>query len=63
MIELRNSKWQIELIIVRVDGSSVSFAAMHALTLDEAKYFAANAMKKQNGGHSCTEDCLAWEEF
>ena len=63
LIESRKSKWQIQLSIVREDGKSVNFVAMHTVTLDEAKALAATAMRKQNCGHSCTEDCEAWEEF
>ena len=63
VIELRNSKWQIQLTIVRVDGSVISLVSMHKVTLDEAKNLAARALKQRNGGHSCTEDCEDWQEF
>ena len=63
VLELRNSKWQIQLMIVRVDGSFASFVALHEVTLNEAKTLAATALKQQNGGHSCTADCEDWEEF
>ena len=63
VIELRNSKWQIKLTVIRPSASSISFVESQVGTLDEAQHLAARTMKKQNAGHSCTEDCLAWEEF
>jgi hypothetical protein len=63
VIELRNSKWQIHLTIIRGSASSIRVDENGAVTLREAENLAAKAMEKQNGGHSCTEDCLAWEEF
>ena len=61
VIELRNSKWQIQLTIIR--ASSICLVGSQAVTLGEAQNVAVKAMKKQNIGHSCTEDCLAWEKF
>ena len=63
VIELRNSKWQIELTLIRVDGSFISLVSMHEVTVDEAKTLAAKALSQQNGGHSCTQGCEDWEEF
>jgi len=63
VIELRNSKWQIHLTIIRGSASSIRVVENGTVTLREAENLAAKAMEKQNGGHSCTEDCLAWEEF
>jgi hypothetical protein len=63
VIELRHSKWQIHLTVIRGSASSIRVVGNGVVTLREAQNMAANAMKNQNGGHSCTEDCLAWEEF
>ena len=63
VIELRHSKWQIQLTVIRPSASSISRVESQAVTLREAQNLAAKTMKKQNAGHSCTEDCLAWEEF
>ena len=63
VVEFRHSKWQIQVTVVRASGSSISFVESKAVTLGEAQNFAAQTMKTQNAGHSCTENCLAWEEF
>jgi hypothetical protein len=63
VIELRDSKWQIQLTIIRANASSICLVGSQAVTLGEAQNVAVKAMKKQNAGHSCTEGCLAWEEF
>jgi len=63
IVELRNSKWQIQVTVIRPSASSISCVESQAVTFDEAREVAATTMKKQNAGHSCTEDCLAWEEF
>ena len=63
VIEFRNSKWQIQLTVIRTNASSINLVRGQAVTAREAQNLAAKAMEKQNGGHSCTEDCLAWEEF
>jgi len=63
VIELRNSKWQIQLTVIRPSASSINRVPIQPVTLREAQNLAAKAMEKQNGGHSCTEDCLPWEEF
>jgi hypothetical protein len=63
VIELIHSKWQIELTLIRVDGSVISLVSMHEVTLDEAKNLAARGLSQQNGGHCCTENCGDWEEF
>ncbi len=63
VIELRNSKWQIKLTVIRPSASSINLVPSQAVTLRDAQNLAATTMKKQNAGHSCTEECLAWEEF
>ena len=63
VIEFRHSKWQIQVTIVRTNASSISSVESQAGTLDAAQCLAVQTMKKQNAGHSCTEDCLPWEEF
>ena len=63
VIELRNSKWQIQLTVIRPSASSINRVPSQPVTLREAQNLAAKAMEKQNGGRSCTEDCLPWEEF
>ena len=63
IVELRNSRWQIQVTVIRPSASSISHVESQAVTLAEAQQLAATTMKKQNAGHSCTEDCLAWEEF
>jgi len=62
-VELRNSRWQIQVTVIRKSASAISYVESQAVTLDEAQQLAATTMKKQNAGHSCTEDCLASEEF
>jgi hypothetical protein len=63
VIELRNSKWQIHLTVIRGSASSIRVVENAAVTLREAQNLAAKATEKKNGGHSCTEDFLTWEEF
>ena len=63
VIELRKSKWQVQLTVSRNGGSLIKLVGIYRTTLDEAKDLAGRAMKSENRGHSCTEDCLAWEEF
>ena len=63
VIEFRHSKWQIQVTVVRTNASSISVVESKAVTLGEAQNFAAQTMKKQNAGHSCTDACLDWEEF
>ena len=63
VIEFRHSKWQIQVTVVRTGASSISCVESQVGTLDAAQHLAAQTMKKQNAGHSCTEDCLDWEEF
>jgi hypothetical protein len=63
VIEFRHSKWQIQVTVIRASASSISCVESKSGTVDAAQHLAAQTMKKQNAGHSCTEDCLAWEEF
>ena len=63
VIELRNSKWQVQVTVSRNGGSLIKLVGIYTTTVDEAKNLAAKAMQVENRGHSCTEDCLAWEEF
>jgi hypothetical protein len=63
VVEFRHGKWQIQVTVIRASGSFISFVESLATTLGEAQNLAEKAMTKQNAGHSCTDDCLAWEEF
>ena len=63
VIEYRHGKWQIHVTVIRMSASSITSIENQAVTLSEAQLLAAQTLKKQNAGHSCTEDCLAWEEF
>jgi hypothetical protein len=63
VIELRNSKWQVQVTVSRNGGSLIKLVGIYTTNVDEAKKLAAKAMKVENRGHSCSEDCLAWEEF
>ena len=50
IIELRNSKWQIKLTVIRTSASSISCVQSQVGTLDAAQHLAAQTMKKQNAG-------------
>jgi hypothetical protein len=63
VIELRNSKWQVQVTVSRNGGSLIKLVGIYTTTVDEAKRLAGMAMKAENRAHSCTENCLAWEEF
>jgi hypothetical protein len=63
VIELRNSKWQVQVTVSRNGGSLIKLVGVYTTNVDEAKNLAAKAMKVENRGHSCSQDCLAWEEF
>ena len=63
VIELRNSKWQVQVTVSRNGGSLTKLVGIYTTNVDEAKKLAAKAMKVENRSHACSEDCLAWEEF
>ena len=48
VIELRNSKWQIQLTVIRPGASSINRVPSQPVTLREAQNLAAKAMEKQN---------------
>ena len=63
VIELRNSKWQVQVTVSSNGGSLIKLVGIYTTNVDEAKNLAAKAMKVENRGHCCSDDCLAWEEF
>ena len=50
IVELRHSKWQIQVTVVRTSASSISCVESQVGTLDAAQHLAAQTMKKQNAG-------------
>ena len=63
VIEFRNSRWQIQSIVIRQEGSFIGVVQSRPVVVDEARNLAAQALQKANSTHCCTEDCEAWEEF
>ena len=63
VIEFRPSKWQVQVTVIRASASSISCVEIRQARWTPDKHLAAKTMKKQNAGHSCTEDCLDWQEF
>jgi hypothetical protein len=64
VIELTKDVCKVQLTVPRNDGRCLNVLGIHTAKLqDEAKILGGNAMKRENGGHSCTGDCTDWEEF
>ena len=59
VIELRNSKWQIQLTVIRPSASSINRVPSQPVTLREAQNLAAKAMEKQNAFAKKTKELAA----